>query len=116
MINFNGNITSETEVISFNNRGFNYGDGLFETIKYSHGKLLFFEDHYFRLMASMRIMRMEIPMTFTMEFLEEQIKETLAANNLLNVSSRVKLMVHRNEGGLYLPEKHTFYDYCQSTI
>ena len=51
----------------------------------------------------MRIMRMEIPMNFTMEFLEAQIQQTLHANTLVNVSSRVKLQVHRNEGGLYTP-------------
>ena len=90
-------------VISFKNRGFNYGDALFETIKASHGKLLFWEDHYFRLMASMRIMRMEIPMHFTMQYLESQIQELLMANKLENASSRVKLLVYRNEGGLYLP-------------
>jgi branched-chain amino acid aminotransferase len=48
-------------------------------------------------------MRMEIPMDFTMEFLEEEIKKTLKANNLSGASARVKLQVHRNEGGLYLP-------------
>ena len=103
MINFNGNILSDDAILSINSRGYAYGDALFETIKTSYGKLLFWEDHYFRLMASMRIMRMEIPMNFTMEFLEDQIKSTLKANELLGVSSRVKLMVHRNEGGLYLP-------------
>ncbi|MDO6596973.1 aminotransferase class IV [Oceanihabitans sp. 2_MG-2023] len=114
MINFNGNITNETVIISFNNRGFNYGDALFETIKYSHGKLMFFEDHYFRLMASMRIMRMEIPMHFTMEFLEEQILETLKANHLATASARIKFMVNRVVGGLYLP-KHNEVDYVIST-
>lgn len=103
MTNFNGTITAEEQLISINNRGFAYGDALFETLKASHGKLLFWEDHYFRLMASMRIMRMEIPMNFTMEFLDEQIQNTLKANDLTNASARVKLMVHRNEGGLYLP-------------
>ncbi|MDX1277897.1 aminotransferase class IV [Oceanihabitans sediminis] len=104
MINFNGNITNETKVVSFKNRGFNYGDAVFETIKFSAGKLLFFEDHYFRLMASMRIMRMEIPMHFTMEFLEEQILQTIEANKLSETSARVKLFVNRLAGGLYLPE------------
>ncbi|WP_158850417.1 aminotransferase class IV [Algibacter sp. L1A34] len=104
MVNFNENILEDNTLLSINNRGFAYGDALFETIKASYGKLLFWEDHYFRLMASMRIMRMEIPMNFTMEFLEEQILETLTANNLSNASSRVKLTVFRNEGGLYLPE------------
>jgi len=103
MINFNGNILEQDQLLSTQNRGYAYGDALFETIKASHGKLLFWEDHYFRLMASMRIMRMEIPMSFTMEYLEEQILNTLEKNNLSSVSTRVKLLVHRKEGGLYLP-------------
>ncbi|MDN3664090.1 aminotransferase class IV [Algibacter miyuki] len=107
MVNFNENILEDNTLLSVNNRGFAYGDALFETIKASYGKLLFWEDHYFRLMASMRIMRMEIPMNFTMEYLEEQILNTLTENNLSNASSRVKLTVFRNEGGLYLPETNT---------
>lgn len=107
MINFNGTLQEGTNVISDNNRGYNYGDALFETIKVSHGKLLFWEDHYFRLMASMRIMRMDIPMEFTMEFLESEIIKLLSESNLLKASVRVKLMVHRNEGGLYLPLDNT---------
>lgn len=103
MTNFNGTITDQNQLLSVQNRGYSYGDALFETIKSSHGKLLFWEDHYFRLMASMRIMRMEIPMNFTMEFLEEEIQKTLKTNNLTNTSARVKLLIHRNEGGLYLP-------------
>ncbi|MEN3322415.1 aminotransferase class IV [Mariniflexile soesokkakense] len=103
MTNFNGTITAEEQLLSIQNRGYAYGDALFETIKTSHGKLLFWEDHYFRLMASMRIMRMEIPMNFTMEFLEDQIINTIKEANLETASARVKLLVHRNEGGLYLP-------------
>ncbi|ULC58636.1 aminotransferase class IV [Flaviramulus sp. BrNp1-15] len=104
MTNFNGTLLAENKNLSFTNRGYAYGDALFETIKTSYGKILFWEDHYFRLMASMRIMRMEIPMNFTMEFLEAEINKTLEANQLLKASARVKLMVHRNEGGLYTPE------------
>lgn len=104
MINFNGKLIDENSILSIQNRGCAYGDALFETIKVVNGKILFWEDHYFRLMASMRIMRMEIPMSFTMEYLEEQINKTLEANTLLKSASRVKLMVHRNEGGLYTPE------------
>ena len=103
MTNFNENIVEDTTFLSVQNRGLAYGDALFETIKSSYGKLLFWEDHYFRLMASMRIMRMEIPMNFTMEFLEEQIQKTIEANQLSKTSSRIKLTVFRNEGGLYLP-------------
>ncbi|TNJ42472.1 aminotransferase class IV [Tamlana fucoidanivorans] len=106
MINFNGNLVENTNVLSVNNRGYNYGDAVFETIKCSLGKVLFWEDHYFRLMASMRILRMEIPMQFTMEFLEDQILKTLEKNQLNTKSARVKLIVHRNEGGLYTPNSN----------
>ena len=102
MINFNGTLT-DSNSITINNRGYRYGDALFETIKVVGKKILFWEDHYFRLMASMRILRMEIPMTFTMEFLEQQILETLNANTLQDSNAKIRLLVHRVEGGLYLP-------------
>ena len=107
MINFNEKLQDDNVLLSIYNRGFSYGDALFETLKISYGKILFWEDHYFRLMASMRIMRMDIPMNFTMDFLENQIKQLLEANNLLEVTSRVKLVVYRNEGGYYLPTTNT---------
>lgn len=105
MVNINGNIT-ENNVISINNRGYRYGDALFETIKIVNAKILFWEDHYFRLMASMRILRMEIPMSFTMDFLEGQIHQTIKANHFENSSSKIRLLVHRNEGGLYHPDSN----------
>jgi len=106
MINFNGTVTKSKE-LSINNRGYRYGDALFETIKVIGTNILFWEDHYFRLMASMRILRMEIPMTFTMEYLEKQILETVSANGLDTATSRVRLLVHREEGGLYRPETNS---------
>ena len=107
MINLNGTLTDTSTPLTLDNRGFAYGDALFETLKVVHGKLLFWEDHYFRLMASMRILRMDIPMSFTMEFLEAEILKTLEANSLLDKTVRVKLTVFRNPGGLYLPEDQT---------
>jgi len=73
MINFNGNIQPTSTFLIENNRGFLFGDAIFETLKIVDNKVLFAEDHYFRLMASMRICRMEIPMNFTLEYFEEQI-------------------------------------------
>lgn len=109
MVNINGNLLSDDKAfISVDNRGFNYGDAVFETIRYTHGKLLFWEDHYFRLMSSMRIIRMEIPMSFTMEFLEEEILKTISSNHHLeNSSVRVKLNIYRDSKGFYAPETNT---------
>ena len=104
MINSNGELFSEKQAkLSAFNRGLAYGDALFETIKTLNGKILFWEDHYFRLMASMRILRMEIPMDFTPEFLESQILDLLTHQNSNSNSFRVKLTVFRNQGGFYTP-------------
>ncbi|MGY8916211.1 MAG: aminotransferase class IV [Flavobacteriales bacterium] len=105
MVNFNGDILSQdTLFLNHENRGLKYGDALFETIRVVNGKIFFWEDHYLRLMASMRIMRMEIPMNFTMEYLEEQLLNTITSNSLENSPARVRLSVFRNNGGYYLPE------------
>ncbi|MEZ7503727.1 aminotransferase class IV [Flavobacterium sp. Arc2] len=106
MINFNGTIVSQDSNILTQNRAFLYGDAVFETVKIVNSKILFLEDHYFRLMASMRVVRMEIPMDFTMEYLEEQIL-SLVANNSLSSSSRARITVFRKDGGYYLPQTNT---------
>ena len=103
MINFNGNIIAENDNILSQNRAFLYGDGVFETVKIINNKILFLEDHYFRLMASMRVVRMEIPMDFTMEYLEEQILKVVGKNGF-STSARARITVFRNNGGLYLPQ------------
>ena len=103
MINFNGNIIAQGDNILTQNRAFLYGDGVFETVKIVNSKILFLEDHYFRLMASMRVVRMEIPMNFTMEYFEEQILKVVQENGF-SASARARITVFRNNGGLYLPQ------------
>ncbi len=106
MINFNGAIVSEDANVLVQNRGFLYGDAVFETVKIVNEKILFLEDHYFRLMSSMRVIRMEIPMNFTLEYLEEQIL-SLVKNNKIASSARARITVYRNDGGYYLPQNNT---------
>lgn len=105
MINFNGTIVSQDANILTQNRAFLYGDAVFETVKILNNKILFLEDHYFRLMSSMRVIRMEIPMNFTMEYFEEQILSLIKINEL-SVSSRARITVYRNDGGYYLPKNN----------
>ena len=114
MINFNGTLT-ETPQFSAHNRGMLYGDAVFETIRYSGGKLFFWEDHYFRLMASMRILRMEIPMRFTLEDLQDELLKVVEAENLKDQAASLRLTVTRNEGGKYLPEDNnvSFYIFAK---
>ncbi|OOV27757.1 aminotransferase class IV [Flavobacterium sp. LM5] len=115
MINFNGSLQETDANLLVQNRGFLYGDGVFETLKVVNGKILFFEDHYFRLMATMRIVRMEIPMDFTLEYLEEQILLLVKYNNL-DSAARVRITVYRNDGGFYLPTNNSVSFIIQTSV
>ena len=106
MINYNGEILSSESNLSNSNRAFLYGDGIFETLKIVNNKLLFLEEHYFRLMASMRIVRMQIPNNFTLEYFEEQILNLSKVNDC-EKSARVRFTVFRNDGGFYLPKNRS---------
>ena len=101
MINFNGQLTDQSNQIE-NNRGFLYGDSVFESIRIIDGKICFWEDHYFRLISSMRIFRMDIPDYFTPDFFEKNI---MSLHNVIsnNGCSRVRLSVFRNSAGKYRP-------------
>jgi branched-chain amino acid aminotransferase len=105
MINYNGNF-QDSLLKDFNNRGFLYGDSVFETIKIIDNKIIFWEEHYLRLMSSMRILRIEIPNNYTPEFFEEQIIKTNQKIDPL-FSGRVRLSVYRDGKGLYLPKNNS---------
>ncbi|HEY0046088.1 MAG TPA: aminotransferase class IV [Flavobacterium sp.] len=102
MTSLDGKIIAE-DTLQLNNRAFLFGDGVFETMKIVRGKIIFFEEHYFRLMAAMRIVRMEIPMSFTPEYLEEQILDLVSTAGF-SESARARLTVFRNGGGFYMPD------------
>ena len=105
MINFDGKLlTNGVDFLNHENRGLRYGDSLFETIRVVNGKIFFLEEHYLRLMSSMRILRMEIPMNFTMEYIEDQMVKTIKVNDFQAQPVRVRLTVFRKNGGLYTPE------------
>ena len=79
MINFNGQLTEQSHQIE-NNRGFLYGDSVFESIRIIEGKICFWEDHYFRLISSMRICRIDIPDHFTPDFLEKEFRQFITSS------------------------------------
>ncbi len=114
MINFNGKITDLSDQL-INNRGFLYGDAVFETLIIFNDKILFWEDHYFRLMSSMRIIRLNIPDEYTPEFFKENIVKI--HNNISQTgNSRIRINIYRSSGGKYKPEKNTpsFIISCES--
>ncbi|AYO58059.1 aminodeoxychorismate lyase [Chryseobacterium sp. 6424] len=57
------------------NRAFLYGDAVRVSFFIHNSKLIMGEECYFFLMASMRKMRMHIPMSYTLEFFQQLIAE-----------------------------------------
>lgn len=103
MLNFNGELLDEENtILRGTNRGLQYGDALSEELRVVNGVVYFLEDHYLRLMSSMRILRMEIPMQFTMEFMEDEILKTVAVEDN-NSAKKVKFTVFRIGGGSFSP-------------
>ena len=79
--------------ISILDRGFCYGDGLFETLRASNGQIFYIEQHIDRLFDSLQEVLIELPMT-RLE-LTKAVKETLARNKYKNAI--IRLMVTRGD-------------------
>lgn len=104
MINYNGAIIEKADLPSAEiARATMYGDAVFETLKMQEGKLFFIEDHYFRLMAGMRILRMPISMDFTPEFFIEQAERL--AEEVAIENGRLRIQVVRVADGKYTPSE-----------
>ena len=103
MINYQGDII-ELKALPVQDvkRATMYGDAVFETIRMRDNKLLFVEDHYFRLMASMRILRMPIPMEFTPEFFVDEANRL--AEEVAVTDGRLRVQVVRKSEGKYTPD------------
>ena len=105
MINYNTQLQDFEQLPSAAlTRAARYGDGVFETIRMREGKLLFIEDHYFRLMAGMRILRMMIPMDFTPEYIVDQALRLAEERGFEN--GRLRLQIVRSGGGAYTPNSN----------
>lgn len=116
MINLNGTLLSETPPsLTANNRGFLYGDAVFETLKHTNTQALYWEDHYFRLMASMRIFGMEIPLEYTPDFFEKEFLRSIKGQSTAAPAWRIRLTIFRNDGGRYTPTTHQVSFLIQST-
>ncbi len=87
--------------VSVNDRGFQYGDGLFETLRAEDGRLYFLEAHLIRLRASAQAFRLPYPEDFPWE---ARLGRLLAANGLTRGPARVRIQLTRGQApGLGLP-------------
>ncbi|WP_158796731.1 aminotransferase class IV [Pedobacter sp. L105] len=98
-------IEVDQTILTAKNRGFRYGDGLFESMRMSGGKLKFAELHADRLQAGMNALKMEGGILFDDYFLKQKTAE-LCKKNKLKENVRFRLSVYRDGDGLYTPDSN----------
>ncbi len=99
--NYNGKLYKQDEkLISINNRGLRFGDGLFETMKSNANELYFAADHFNRLLNGLEVLQFKVPIHFTIEKLTQQVHNLLKKNAHQKIA-RVRFTVFRRDGGLY---------------
>ncbi len=103
---YNGHFYKNSEpLITANNRGLRYGDGLFETMKWVNGHTQLAAFHFERLFNGLRLLQFDLPAYFTAQWLAGQA-EALCKKNGHNIA-RVRINIIRGNGGLYDPENHS---------
>lgn len=93
------NTEVETERI-FTNRGFLFGDGFFESMRYHNGKIQFFDDHFERILKAFHILKLSTA-SLNKATLEKHLMDSL--RNCFG-DARVRLTFFRVGGGLYTPD------------
>jgi branched-chain amino acid aminotransferase len=108
-LSFNGKIMPADEpLLLATNRGYRYGDGLFETMKVVDGNIQLANYHFERLFSGLLLLKFEVPKLFTADILQEEIIRLCKKNNCEGLS-RVRLSVFRGNGGLYDEDKALQY-------
>jgi branched-chain amino acid aminotransferase len=108
-INLNGKIQAGmNRQLLVSNRGYRYGDGLFETMKVINEKILLEEYHFERLFSGLSLLKFEIPKLFTAKKLTEEILGLCKKNGSAQ-RARVRLSVSRGNGGLYDDDRKLQY-------
>jgi len=96
-------LAEDQPILKARNRGFRYGDGLFESMRMCNGRLRYAEQHADRLKAGMKALKIEGGNLMDEYFLRQKTAE-LCKKNKLKENARFRLSVYRAGEGLYTPE------------
>lgn len=89
------------------NRAFLYGDAVWVSFFVRNGQLIMAEESYFFLMASMRKMRMNIPLSYTLEFFQELFEREVLEKGIRN--GITQMMAYRKQEEKPLPKSATAF-------
>ncbi len=103
-ISLNGEVKPASDpVFGPENRSFRYGDGFFETIRVSHGKILWARQHYQRLLNSAGLLKLTLPQGFSFNCLHQWLQELYLQNHPNQEAARMRVAIYREPGGHYRP-------------
>lgn len=98
----NGRLVDRNEAkVDIEDRGYQFGDGIYEGIRVYQGKMFTFDEHMTRLFRSAKLIDLEMP--YTKDELEEQLNEMITANQL--DTGIVYLQISR---GTQMPRNHVY--------
>lgn len=102
---YNGELLrNDKPLLTADNRGFRYGDGLFETLRVTGGSIRLAAYHFERLFKGLQLLQFELPSFFKPQYLSDQVELLCRKNS--HTSARVRLAVFRGSGGVFDPENH----------
>jgi len=91
----NGNFINAAKAgISVFDRGFLYGDGVFETMRAYNGKVFALGEHLGRMRISLKILKIDLP--YSLEKIAKLIDRTIVLNKLSD--AYVKVVITRGQG------------------
>lgn len=93
-------IDSPSASISIEDRGFRYGAGLFETIRFENGQAPLWDRHMNRLLHALNTLHWSLPALLTPQRLQEEVIQAIQKNKLSG-SVRVRVTLTHGEGGLF---------------
>lgn len=97
-----------SEELELKNRAFLLGDAVKVSFFIRDSRLIMDEECYFFLMASMRKMRINIPLTYTLEFFQNLFNEkVIHGDNVTN--GIINFLVYRNSDGITLSKSTVSY-------
>ncbi len=105
-------IEHSDHLLKTGNRAFCYGDGLFETIVTGEDRINLIDYHLQRLKKGCEVLGIKFPNLLSNKKLAEMIAQ-LKAENGISGATRTKLILWRNEGGLYTPNQSSASFYLE---
>lgn len=112
-VNNNGEILENSDyTIKTGNRGYLYGDGVFESIRILNGKPINLKNHISRMLEGAKKIKMRPPSFFNIDFFEERINE-LCKKSGITEGGRCRISLDRSSGGTFYPDSNEVEFYIE---